>query len=149
MPKLRSILAASLALLAAAPLNGDDKKKDETVRQLMQKKLTHSQKVLAGIALNDFDEIAKNAEELMSVSKKTEWKVLKTPTYEMFSNQFRRAAESLGQDAKKKNLDGAALAYVELTLTCVKCHKHVREVREARLPDPQRPAYATARKLRP
>ncbi len=33
----------------------------------------------------------------------------------------------MAQQAKEKNIDGAALAYVEMTLVCVKCHEHVRE----------------------
>ena len=65
----------------------------------------------------------------MVISKSLEWKVLKTPRYELHSNQFRRTLEELTDKAKEKNLDGAALSYVELTLTCVKCHKHVREKR--------------------
>ena len=28
-----------------------------------------------------------------------------------------------------KNLDGAALSYVDMTLMCVKCHQHVRETK--------------------
>ena len=42
----------------------------------------------------------------------------------------RRIADDLVKKATEKNLDGAALAYVEMTLTCVKCHKHVREARK-------------------
>jgi cytochrome c556 len=101
------------------------------VSALMRKKLQCSQLVLEGIAVNDYDKIAKNAEELIAVSKDAEWKVLKTPEYEVYSNDLRRAAESLIRNAKAKNTDGAALAYVDMTLTCVKCHKHVREVRMA------------------
>jgi len=51
----------------------------------------------------------------------------------LYSNEFRRNAASLVQKAKEKNLDGAALAYVDMTLTCVKCHKHMRETRRTRL----------------
>src|SRR5262245_58974419 len=105
----------------------------DKIRPLMQKKLEHSQKVLEGIAMNDFKMISKNAGDLIDISKQVEWKVLKTPQYEMYSNSFRRAAESMMQEAKAKNIDGVALNYVDLTLTCVKCHKHVREVRSARL----------------
>lgn len=96
---------------------------------LMRRKLDSSQKVLEGIALNDFDRISKHADELISVSKQAEWRVLKTPEYELYSNDLRRNAAVLIQQAKEKNLDGAALTYVDLTLTCVKCHKHVREAR--------------------
>jgi cytochrome c556 len=101
------------------------------VSALMRKKLVHSQLILEGITVNDYEKIAKNAQDLITVSKAAEWKVLKTPEYEMYSNDLRRSAEALIRNAKDKNTDGAALAYVDLTLTCVKCHKHVREVRMA------------------
>ena len=97
----------------------------------MERKLEHSQKVLKGIALADFDMIGKNAEELIQASKDAEWKALKTPRYAIYSNDFRQAAEALAEKAQAKNLDGATLAYMEMTMTCVKCHKHVREKRMA------------------
>ena len=96
----------------------------------MQRKLEAAQKLLEGIALNDSAKIGKQADELLRISKEAEWKVLKTPQYEVYSNEFRRQADTLIQNAKDKNLDGAALTYVELTLTCVRCHKHVREIRQ-------------------
>lgn len=101
--------------------------------ELMKQKLEHSQKVLEGIALSDFDKIAKHADELMQISKRAGWRVYKTPRYEAYSNAFRGSAEELVKHAKAKNLDAATLAYVELTLTCVKCHKHVREKPMVRL----------------
>jgi len=124
----------ALALLAAVPvLSSHGEEQPAGLKMLMTKKLENSQKVLEGIALNDFDKITKHAEELIRISKAAEFKVLKTPQYELYSNEFRRSAESLIQNAKEKNLDGAALSYVDMTLTCVRCHKHVREVRMARL----------------
>lgn len=124
--------SAVLALLLAgtATLHGDDHEKK--VRELMHKKLTHSSKILEGIAVNDFEKIGDNAADLILISKAAEWHVLKTPQYEVLSNDFRRSAETLVLMAKAKNTDGAALTYVDMTLTCVKCHKHVREVRMAR-----------------
>jgi hypothetical protein len=129
------LVLVALAGLAALPLlqgHGDEPKKDR-VSDLMRRKLENSQKVLEGLALNDFDKIAQHAEELLAISKEAEWKVIKTPQYEIHSNDFRRTADSLIKDARDKNLDGAALNYVELTLTCVKCHKHVREARRTSL----------------
>ncbi len=112
---------------------GDDPDKPTKVTELMHEKLKYAQNVLEGIALNDFDKIADNADELMNVSKQAEWVVVKTPQYEMFSNQFRRSVESMAKNAKAKNLDGATLDYMDLTMTCVKCHKYVREERMTRL----------------
>jgi hypothetical protein len=136
-----ALLTTVLALVASFPLasghgEAPGKKKvpkaDPKVSELMRQKLEHSQKILEGIALEDFDLIGKHADELIVLSKRLEWKVLKTPKYEVHSNDFRRAAEDLIRNAKDKNLDAASLSYVELTLTCVRCHKHVREVRMAR-----------------
>jgi hypothetical protein len=132
MRKLTYVLAV-LALVLALPTlhgHGQDKDKPEPkkVSELMRRKLEASQKVLEGVALNDFKLIGRNAEELIQISKATEWKVVRTPQYEVFSNEFRRNADALVQNAKDKNSDGAALTYVEMTLTCVKCHKYVREV---------------------
>jgi len=117
---------ASLVFAIPASLAKDPKKDDEN---LMRRKLTQSQKVLEGIALNDFEKMSSGAEELISISKLAEWKVLKDPKYEVFSNEFRRRAEQVIVAAKEKNVDAATLAYVEMTMTCVRCHKHVREVR--------------------
>lgn len=100
---------------------------------IMRQKLEHAQKVLEGIAVKDFDLLEKHAHNLMILSQKAEWKVLTTPEYELRSDEFRRNADSLAKAAKDKNLDGAALAYVQMTMSCVNCHKHVRDVRMARL----------------
>jgi hypothetical protein len=127
-----TFVAVVLVLLVGLPAVGGHGEEPKKVNELMQKKLLQSQKVLEGIALNDFDKIAKHAEELIAISKMAEWRVLKTPKYELYSNEFQRAADDLVKKAKDKNLDAATLSYFELTLTCVKCHKHVRETREVR-----------------
>jgi hypothetical protein len=135
---MRTLSRAVVVLLFAAGVclpagRGDDVTKPTKTQELMQKKLKCSQKILEGVALNDFDKIADNADELITISQKAEWVVVKSPTYELYSNQFRKSAESLVKNAKAKNLDGAALDYVDLTMTCVKCHKYVREERMTRL----------------
>lgn len=119
-----------LAMIPLLSGHAQEPKKELKVPGLMQKKLEHAQKVLEGIAVNDFDKILKGSEELIDISKKAEWRVLKTPQYEVHSNEFRRIADGLQKNARARNLDGAALSYVDLTLTCVKCHKYVREVRD-------------------
>jgi hypothetical protein len=123
-------LAVLIGGFAALAAHGEDPDKDK-VSSLMKRKLTASQKVLEGLAVIDFKAIAQNAEELIAISKEAEWKVIKSPRYEVYSNDFRRIADDLVKQSNEKNVDAAALSYVELTLTCVKCHKHVRESRWA------------------
>jgi hypothetical protein len=133
-----ALLTAGLVLLpafAGQPPAAPDKKADTPVQEvkkrneLMQRKLTNSQKILEGIAVNKFDLIEQGADELIQVVKEAEWKVLKTPLYDFYSTDFGRIAKSIKENAQKRNLDAAALAYVDMTLMCVKCHKHVRETR--------------------
>ena len=100
----------------------------------MAAKLLHSQKLLEGIAIGDFKKITENAEELIELTKTEEWLMHKAPRYELFSNDFRRSAETLIRKAKDKNMDGTTLAFFEMTVSCVRCHQHVRETRDARLP---------------
>jgi cytochrome c556 len=128
--KWAAVALVALGIVPAVVIRAGE---PETLQVLMHRKLNNAQKVLEGIAMKDFDKINAGGEELIAISKDAEWKVLKTPQYEMSSNEFRRNAEALVQNAKDKNLDAAALSYVEMTLTCVKCHKHVREVRMVRL----------------
>jgi hypothetical protein len=134
MKLLKSLLALALlaGFVALAGHGEEPSKEKDKVSGLMKQKLEHSQKVLEGLAVNDFKAITEHAEELIAISKEAEWKVLKTPQYEIYSNDFRRTAAELVKNARDKNLDGAALNYVELTLTCVKCHEHVREVKWAK-----------------
>jgi hypothetical protein len=129
-------LAAAVLVLLLGGLPGlCDKDEPSKVSDLMKKKLKHSQKLLEALTTNDFTSLAKNGEELYALSKEVEWKVIKTGRYETYSDQFRSHCEDLVQHAKDKNLDGAALAYVQITLSCVKCHKYVREMRMTSLDD--------------
>jgi hypothetical protein len=131
--KWKTFFALCVLCTFVLPLSGDNPREPKKVSDLMKNKLENAQKVLEGIAKNDFDKIAKSADDLMLISKKAEFQAIKTPRYEVHMNEFRRAAEGLIDNAKTKNLDGAALSYVEMTLSCVKCHKYVRDVRMARL----------------
>lgn len=101
----------------------------EKVSKLMRAKLIHSQKLLEALALEDFTGMAKHSQDLKLLSQESNWNVLQTEQYLLHSEDFRRRTDAVTQAARKKNLDGASLAYVELTLNCVQCHKHVREAR--------------------
>jgi cytochrome c556 len=113
------------------------------MRQLMIEKLQTSQKLLEAIAKGDFKQIGQHADRLSQIANQTEWMANKTPRYQLHSNEFRRAAETMAQKAKEKNLDGVTLAYMDMTMSCVRCHQYTREVCDARLPVP-RPGGALA-----
>ena len=95
-------------------------------REFMHRKLEHTQKALEGIVVEDFYLIEKNARALTLLSQAAEWQIFPSAEYRRHSEEFRRTTETLAKAAREKNLDGAALAYVQLTLDCVNCHKYVR-----------------------
>jgi cytochrome c556 len=131
----KALLFVLVAALACVVADWRLQAQTETSK-LMAKKLKSAQAILEGVVMADYKKISKNAEELIQISKTAEWQMIKRPRYEMFSNEFRRAAENLIQKSADKNIDGAALAYMEMTLTCVRCHQYVRDVRDVKLPNP-------------
>ncbi len=127
---LCSMTVFTLALIPFS-VSGQDKKndKDEVLAEMMRKKLKSAHLVLDGVAIGDFKKIATGGEELIRLAKSETWQLIRSPHYERHSADFVRAAESLVKKAKEKNMDGAALAYVDMTLSCVRCHQYVREHR--------------------
>lgn len=135
MRRLMVVIAAFSLLMVG--VSHSQTPRTRIFRKLMQQKLKSSQQVLEGLALADFKKVKEGAEELLHISSTEEWFAYKTKEYKLFSNEFRRAAEKLVQRAKAKNLDGTALSYVELTMTCVRCHQYVREQKDVfYLPSP-------------
>lgn len=131
-----------LSVLLSAPWMSSAQR-PEALEKLMTQKLDSSKALFEGIALANFKKINTSAEQLVQLSRKDEWFVIKTPRYENYSNEFRRAAETIAQKAAEKNIDGVTLGYFDLTLSCVRCHKYVREVRDARAPGQPRDAIAS------
>ena len=141
MSRRRKSLIAVLTLILTAAV-AHEVYAQVRLNQLMIDKLQNTQKLLEGIALNKFDKIEKHANELVRISKTAEWLANKKPRYEHFSNEFQRAAEEIATKARAKNMDGVTLAYFDLTKSCVRCHQHMREVRDARLPRGREDAFA-------
>ena len=125
----RLAVAAGIVVLAVAAVTGSRPTPDQ-VAVFMRAKLAHSQNVLEGLAIEDYDLIDKGAQELSLASEDASWQVLQTEDYARQSADFRRSCDSLRKAAKSHNLDGAALAWMEVTMKCVQCHKYVRDVRD-------------------
>lgn len=94
---------------------------------LMERKLVSAQRVLEGLATEDFELMRTEAARLHLYSEEAGWQVLQTEEYRRLSNDFRNAAQHIQVSAKEKNLDGASLGYIKLTMTCLECHRHVRQ----------------------
>ncbi len=111
---------------------------DDKLATFMRMKLTHSQKVLEGLATEDFAMIAKHSQAMSLLCEDENWSVLKTPEYQERSNEFRRTVDSMTEAAREHKLEATALAYVDATMKCVSCHKYVRKNRMASEKEPLR-----------
>jgi len=129
---LGTVLGAVLFAGFAATVAPNDPK--ITTREVMKAKLESSQKVLEGIATENFATISTHAQKLAALSQVAGWQARQTPEYKQYTAEFRRHAESLQKAARSENVDAASLAWFQLTISCVNCHRHLRGVRTVQLP---------------
>jgi cytochrome c556 len=105
-----------------------------TTREVMKAKLESSQKVLEGIATENFVTVSTHAQKLVALSQVAGWQARQTPEYKQHTADFRRHAEALQKAARSENVDAASVAWFQLTISCVNCHRHIRGVRTVQLP---------------
>jgi len=127
------VLALLAMFLFVGPdlLAADEPREEKNASYWMKKKLEYSEKILGGLATEDFDVIGKTAKTMNTLTQMEKWVRGNVPEYRTQLQLFQNANEQIIRAAERKNLDGAALAYVQLTLSCVNCHKVVRDLGRA------------------
>lgn len=122
-----SVVACTLGLCTLVLDQPQDEPKMETTpSRFMLKKLDDSCAIVSGLATNDFDGISKAAQNLLLLSHESDWNVIQTKPYLRMSSDFRHSAARLRDAANEENIDGATLAYFEVTMSCVRCHQYLR-----------------------
>jgi hypothetical protein len=122
---------AGLALAATVLAARAQEQRQRTRAEFMQMKLEFSKKVLEGLTMENYETIIKNARALKALSQAAQWEVPTIPNageYVVFTTEFQGLTDELVKKAREKNMDGATLAYLRLTMNCVNCHKYVRQV---------------------
>ena len=130
-PALLVVVAFACGLAAIS--FADDVSADKA-KALMLAKLKHSQTLLEGLATEDFKSLERSSSALTLLSLENDWNVIQTADYRRLSEDFRRSTKSLTESAQAKNLEGATLAYVGVTLKCIECHKYVKSVQVGQTP---------------
>lgn len=131
---LIGLLAAGLCVAGLASLGREPA--GPSLRDAMRFKLHYAQGILEGITMENYPLIVTNTLRLAALAKSTEWKVRTTPDYQRLSEDFLRQTEALRRAAEKKSADAATVAYFQMTVSCVNCHRHLRGVEAARLDVP-------------
>jgi len=129
---LAAICVAIVGLWQTGIAKGDEKEgasKEQPISFWMKKKLDYSQNILGGIANADFDKIVENAEAMRTLSKVEGFVRGQTPGYRTQLHIFEESADEIIRQGKKDSVEGAALAFTQLTISCVNCHKRLREAK--------------------
>jgi hypothetical protein len=126
MKRTLTLAALALMVIVAPPLRGEDEpsKKSEI---WMRQKLQASQTILKALAEGDFPAIAQNAQAMSFMDFLEKWLRSESPGYRAQLQVFEFANKELIRAAREKNIDAATLAYTQLTISCVNCHKIVRD----------------------
>ena len=124
------VVAAIVFSVTAGRAHGADE--EEKMSFWMKKKLEYTQGILVGLTSEDYAAISKNARSMNALGYFEKWVRAGSNEYRSQLKIFQNANEQLIRMADEENLDGAALAYVQLTLSCVNCHKVVRDHGEAK-----------------
>lgn len=121
------IIASGFSLVAWS--EGADAPAAGKNAKLMEKKLAVSQELLPALANEDFAQLKKSAGELSKLAKQ-QWIENETPEYQAQLKDFWIVVDGIAESAEEKNLDEATLGYVQMTISCVKCHKSLRKTVE-------------------
>ncbi len=104
-------------------------KKDEPVHPLqkfMRQKLHASNAILEGLCTEDLKMVAEGSETLMKMSREEQWRVSNDIMYKRYSREFINSVEELQTEAEDNDMDGTSMAWVNVTMKCLKCHEWVR-----------------------
>ena len=127
--KGRRLLVLSSLCMAGVLTSLTLSQQSDPLPTIMDEKLEYSQQLLEAIIFEDFQTVARIADELHLLSELSSWDVIRSPEYTRRSLEFLGVANRLAEVAEERNLDGLALGYVELTLQCFQCHRYMREAR--------------------
>ena len=114
----------------------DDAAAERSIDRFMRQKLGATKRILKGLMTNDLKLVEDNADELLKMSHEEKWRASNDMMYLHHSIKFRNAAADLHSSAADKSMDGASLAWVKVTISCIKCHEWVRDTMLASLPEP-------------
>jgi hypothetical protein len=131
----------AVAALAVAPTPGRVQEprrgappaaEQDQVRDFMRHKLELTQSVLAGLSQGDLKAVATGAKNLRFLGYFEKHALAAQPDYKRQLSYFDFASQELVRQAEANNLEGATLAYMQLTASCVQCHKVMRDARDKR-----------------
>ena len=101
--------------------------KEQPMSFWMERKLDHSKAILESLTKGEFEKLAMDADQMRLLGKIEGFVRRKNDNYRIQLRTFDFATQELVRQAKRHNAEGAALAFNQLTTSCVACHVLLRE----------------------
>ncbi len=132
MKRILAILILSLPSVASA----EEPKPQERIPEItnekpmsfwMAQKIDLSKKILESLTKEDFVALESDANQLRTLGKIEGFVRRQDEAYRRYQQQFDSALLDVTTQARAHNVEGAALAFNQLTTSCVVCHKRLRQ----------------------
>jgi len=128
----RVALQGACLLVAATALQAQ-----ATETQLvMREKLATSERLLAAVVTSDWSALDRNSRDLLQVTMKPGWTMLRMPEFARYSREFVLATQQVVDAAGTRDQRTAVEAYTNLVTSCVECHRYVARARQVRTTEP-------------
>ncbi len=98
----------------------------------MAQKIEHSKKILEALTKEDFVKVEAEANQLRTLGKIEGFVRRKDPAYLRHQQSFDSSLVEIAAQANEQNVEGAVLAFNQLTTSCIACHKILRVVSVAK-----------------
>ena len=92
----------------------------------MQRKLAMVNKIVEGMATDDFKMIREGGRELAKITESAAWLSDRDPFYKHYSSNYEQSVRGLIKAAESESPEKVAFAYLHVTISCTACHQHVR-----------------------
>lgn len=124
-----SFVCSLSSLAGEGPQDTKDSAKDPKPMSFwMEKKLSYAQDILRGLATGELELVAERADQMRLLAKVEGWVRNRRPGYRAQFQAFEFANAEILRNARGENLEGSAMAFQQLTASCVSCHKMLRDV---------------------
>lgn len=128
-PSRQWIISTAAIVLLSIPAIADQ---TPQLNRVMRQKLAHSQAILGAVVTSDWATLDRESRALAKATRDPAWIVMTAPEYLRQSDAFTNALQRLIEASVRKDLDAAADAQLELTRSCVQCHRYLTRRRMAR-----------------
>ena len=101
---------------------------EKTTSYWMKAKMDYSSAILAAMASGDFGQVEKSADQMLKLGKVEGFIRKNNQDYRKQLKEFERVLKNLKNESQKKDMEGVAKQFGQLTFSCVRCHQILRKL---------------------